>query len=769
MSQLRDFIVEMRIGPPGVDDGWVDVTASVELTDAALDYEWGASGDFGDVAPSWFSFELFNNSGDFTPDNPAGIYYGRLLEGVAVRWRAAGYNEPVEGVRTRWALGDVAALEPVFPGDVAAWARVRVTVVDILARLERHELRDLLTEQTLLDGAFALWLLDDPQGSAAAAESSRYTVDPLRPAGNLAQIGWAAGRGIAYDGLSSLGLNADIEAARGWLTGALPVSNPLTGGYTMAECWFTITPEQIHTGVSETPILLHSTLGTGEIRVVYLTDAGRLRQNGSAAESKVVTDGQVHHVLYLYDPSINALVLECDGVSFSSPALGGATAQVVGPRINVGGFPPDVPMTGWANPVAWPGTISRVAVGSNVNRAAWRQHYTLGTVMQETTRQRIARLLSFAGATVPISALADYPVTDPLYGGDRWSTALANPAVTKFADTLVGPQETQGGSLLSALQDVMRLEGGRLWTQQVRNRSFLTAPSTPPSGSTIVFAGRGTFRPSTVALELFVERDLEGQPATDRSTSRQVAIATASSRTLAVTVADDTMRAKIGNVSASVDAPAAAEVELRFMANDRLAQTRVVKLRLNGLSINPALTPEAQRGGIYTSLRYGPLWASLLGLAHGDRVRVRGLPSKQLGFGQIDGYVIGGKERHDIEGGRFDLRLIAADLPAEFEWGSEVYGRIPSNGDLALQSPITASASSMSLAFSSLGLTTASGDYPLDLDVNGERVTVTGPPAGSTSPQTVAIVRGVGDTVARAHAAAEPVDVWLSPVIGWGS
>jgi hypothetical protein len=48
----------------------------------------------------------------------------------------------------------------------------------------------------------------------------------------------------------------------------------------------------------------------------------------------------------------------------------------------------------------------------------------------------------------------------------------------------------------------------------------------------------------------------------------------------------------------------------------------------------------------------------------------------------------------------------------------------------------------------------------MDLNINGERVTVSSAPGGSTSPQTVTIVRGVAPTVARAHTAGDAVDVW---------
>jgi hypothetical protein len=61
---------------------------------------------------------------------------------------------------------------------------------------------------------------------------------------------------------------------------------------------------------------------------------------------------------------------------------------------------------------------------------------------------------------------------------------------------------------------------------------------------------------------------------------------------------------------------------------------------------------------------------------------------------------------------------------------------------------------------------TTAGDWPQDLDWNGERVTVTAAPAGSSSPQTLTITaRGVAPRVARVHSAGEPVDVWTGA--GW--
>ena len=50
--------------------------------------------------------------------------------------------------------------------------------------------------------------------------------------------------------------------------------------------------------------------------------------------------------------------------------------------------------------------------------------------------------------------------------------------------------------------------------------------------------------------------------------------------------------------------------------------------------------------------------------------------------------------------------------------------------------------------------------YPHTVNWNGEQITITSAPASSTSPQTLTITaRAAGGTVARVHAAGEPVDV----------
>jgi hypothetical protein len=93
----------------------------------------------------------------------------------------------------------------------------------------------------------------------------------------------------------------------------------------------------------------------------------------------------------------------------------------------------------------------------------------------------------------------------------------------------------------------------------------------------------------------------------------------------------------------------------------------------------------------------------------------------------------------------------AAPIVAVSAGGGRYTGTVTASNDTSVT--VTWSGSST--------LSTDSGDYPMDLDINGERVTVSTAPAGSTSPQSLILsARGVAPTVARSHGSGEPVEVW---------
>lgn len=76
-----------------------------------------------------------------------------------------------------------------------------------------------------------------------------------------------------------------------------------------------------------------------------------------------------------------------------------------------------------------------------------------------------------------------------------------------------------------------------------------------------------------------------------------------------------------------------------------------------------------------------------------------------------------------------------------------------------LNAGINSSVTALALAFSTTGdaWTTTSGSYPFDITIGGERITLTAPPGGSTSPQSFTGVTRSVNGVVKSHSAGETV------------
>ncbi len=91
IDALADIAVEMAFGfGPGTspdDDDWVDITEWVDLTASSVGAktETGRDNVRTGITPGTCTFALVNRDGRFNPRNPAGPYYGDLVNGVQVR------------------------------------------------------------------------------------------------------------------------------------------------------------------------------------------------------------------------------------------------------------------------------------------------------------------------------------------------------------------------------------------------------------------------------------------------------------------------------------------------------------------------------------------------------------------------------------------------------------------------------------------------------------------------------------------------------------
>lgn len=254
---------------------------------------------------------------------------------------------------------------------------------------------------------------------------------------------------------------------------------------------------------------------------------------------------------------------------------------------------------------------------------------------------------------------------------------------------------------------------------------------------------------STVALSLDVEADLDGSVTLTRSITADTAGATVSSYSQEATYVDADQAAAVGTY-ASADAPNLAFTELEAIASNIVAVANNHRLSAGQASFDLANANSDK-------------YADTLTLDIGDRVRLTNLISTQFGRTYLDTYVQGWSESLNAAGYVFTFDLDAADVPSEAKFDDATYGRFAAgDGVLTLTSTITSADTSMSVTSTGLPLTVLAGSYPMDLDLNGERVTVASAPASSTSPQTLTVTRGVAPSIARAHTAAETVDVYLS-------
>ena len=269
------------------------------------------------------------------------------------------------------------------------------------------------------------------------------------------------------------------------------------------------------------------------------------------------------------------------------------------------------------------------------------------------------------------------------------------------------------------------------------------------NGSGLYARAGSALKSSTVELSLDVEADLDGSVTLTRSITEDVAGATVSSYSQSATYVDSELASSIGTYT-SAEAPNLARTDLEAIASNIVAVAKNDRLSAGQATLDLANCNTDK-------------YADTLTLKIGDRVRLTNLISTQFGRTYLDTYVQGWSESLNAQGYTFTFDLDAADVPSEAKFDDATYGRFAAgDGVLTLTSTITSTATSISVTSTGLPLTVLAGSYPMDLDLNGERVTVASAPASSTSPQTLTVTRGVAPSIARAHTSGEAVEVYMA-------
>lgn len=678
----------------------------------------------GESQPGTLSFDLENTDGLVTPDYALGTYYPNFVEGKRIRVQVV----KSATTYTRF-VGRISQLEPVL-GVSQGEDVVSVTATDMLGDLSRMKMRPLvqmLVASELIPSVQAIYPLTDPNGKRGVndllGEVQSLRVRSFGPLGS-----------IEYNAVGELGPDGQRFVS---VKGQKALEHKSSAIF----------------------ILPSSASGNA------LTVAVRIPEEGSA---KLLHLGRVSWTGFEPAQFVDVDYTGAESSGSGTNCVYVSTQDSSGALIDISG---DVPVDpGWVIiQLKWvSGSLTMTL--SNGNSATISDTNT-----SAYTRLALGNLIDTLGGTVP-----EY---DGSYG---YAIVNTGGAIEEMANALLGDNDTYPYTITEALtlfSSAARLSDlgatVAVSSSPVTVREFAAIPyldrtalevlldiASSESGivyhtysssatQTITILSRDQSRSSTVALTLDAEQDLAGAPVYSRGVLDVVSQATVSNSERDVTVTDNTRTSVVGAASASLQTVMDGVYELLALGQAELARSNAAALRISSVTLD-LMTAQ------------NDLYASAFAVNEGSRLRVTNLPTARVGAPYLDGYVSTQQEEITTDSYTITYGLLPTDAPPEAKFDDSTYGRFGFGDGICTVTGGTAvgttSTGTITLTWTgSSTISTSAGDYPMDFDWNGERVTVTTAASGSTSPRTLTITaRGVGNTTARVHSAGEAIDIWGS-------
>lgn len=673
---------------------------STSVVGDSIEIVQGKDSPAGDIQPGTLDLVLDNSDGTWTPDNAPSTYYPNVVEGKRIRVKVT------KGSTSPRFVGRIVLWEPDFP-DVPQQSQTRVSAIDALGDMARKtlptELLPVLANEYRNGGDLP------PQQTFFhwPLHGGDRLVESLTGYYSLQYYQPTTGGEVSWDADSTFPLGGDACLS---LTAGVGLQLTLStvGG------WFS-------------PAL-------GGVGAAFRLAAGTAGLVLVAGDRRPASAG------------LNAYAVWWDGVrtlSFREYVAGTATTygsvtadpgwhvvEIDDTHIVVDGVSTSVAPTG--SPGTFEsGTLPVIVVGGTIDLSVRDLHIT--------NAQTMAAYLVDTGASLATitSQVAVQCAASSLNASLAWTTSPTGVKAT--------PPATAGRAAIDVIGDLANSQAGIAYV------AYTTASSTQP----ITLLANVDSRSATVALTVDAEVDLDGGPTLDRNVYDKVATATASNAYASITVSDASLVSTYGSSTGDKQTVLSNLNALGAAASDLIGQTKNSKLRLSEVTIDLATAGT-------------DLYAAWFALRQGQRVRVSNLPSAYFGVTQMDGYVLGWRERPSLTGYKVTLKLQPADAPSEAKYDDATRGRY---GWADGAATVTSGTAVGTTANGTLVITTPSGPclttnaamYPMDLDWNGESVTITSAPASSTSPQTVTTTtRGANGTTARSHSTGEAINVWLT-------
>ncbi|MGZ6836782.1 MAG: LamG-like jellyroll fold domain-containing protein [Blastococcus sp.] len=408
---------------------YTDYTAYLEIgTDGApVEITSGRQDNRQDVPPAQASFLLNNTDGRFTVGASV-IELGHVFN----------VQLTANAVTTDRFTGMVTSVEPTWPGGVQSWSVVRVSCVDVTAKLSTSvPLRSMVETEMLADAPVLMYPLSDsgPYASNVGSASAPGLAAVSAPSGaGTVSFGsttclFAGPNGVAFDGsatgMSTAGAGSVLAADYGTVPGT-------SGSFTVEFWWQSTTPPSSTyyavwmdtTGTSGTV----GTYGTSiQINATsVLVQVLHPTANKSVTVTANVNDGQSHHIAAAIGSAGITLYIDGTQRGTVSPASPDPYRYLnLGGRRTLGAGD----ITGAAK-----GTIALFAITpSTLSAARILTHYQLGAgTFTESSNARFARIAGYGKITT---------------GG--LPTGVAT----------MGVQDTAGRTALDVLLEVARTEG----------------------------------------------------------------------------------------------------------------------------------------------------------------------------------------------------------------------------------------------------------------------------------------------------------------------
>lgn len=463
MSIWDDWSVKVEIAfttqPHDPTPSWVDVSADVSLSQG-IDISRGRSDERSEVQPGQCTLALKNDTGTYSPTNPASPHYGHLKPGRRIRVTLVGpsgfASQRFDGYITGW---------PISWSKRALASTVVITATDRLAKLgNATALASALTYNFDTTSPLYHWPLSEDVGSPKALEVQGKTALTVRKVGNVdASLQFGSTESILPGGEDRV-----VKIDRGLDEAGLPTGEAYLGARLPALAFAGASSKalsaELFINLNYVPeislvgpfaiVLANAASAYPELAIWYQGDQVSAYYNATASTSVAVQ---------AQPPQLNTWQRWCVQIT---PG-GDLTLNIDG---EVAATAAGVPTTAVTfNDVAFAGyhSGSSVAVDFSGSIAHAAIHHKTGGL---TDAEQLARLA--AGRQTP--QLADDQIIQLLTWAGQPVSSIATPAPR--SKTYIAPQHTLGASAASLISEAITAEYGQVFVDrqgdwQIHNRA----------------------------------------------------------------------------------------------------------------------------------------------------------------------------------------------------------------------------------------------------------------------------------------------------------